>query len=454
MVFYGVNAIFDERFAKENICIPSHFDENGCLVVYISGTSDCKIISSEIGKNDIFDYKFEIKDANYVSRLVNTYYSIELADRNIYKKIREFLVNEKYDKLFEFILENAISLCASDIHIFKESKYLFIRFRINSIIKTFCILDSQLLDIISRIVKVRSNVDISKTTKPIDSKFIFYTNKEIDIRVSIVNAVYGDKISLRILSDENIPKRISELGLDDFEKAKIFNAIFKESGIILITGPTGSGKTTLVKCFLNELNDAKKHIVSLEHPIEYAIDGVTQIYIDENKTSFEDGMKSILRQDPDIIFIGEVRDKLSAETAMRASITGHLVFTTLHTQTEKLAIERLENLGIDKTLMKNSVIMIFNQRLVSKMCKNCKREIVYLGEDIKELNLKHKDKILESLGCERCSYSGVESRILLLSIADINMILEESYSNDNIKKLAIKKFLDGTISIDEVRKFL
>lgn len=459
MIFYGVNSVFKEKFARENICFPARYDEER-LIIYISKQSDIGKVEDYFSDRAI-DYAFEYKNISDIYRLINTYYSIELADYSIFKKIRDFIQDEQFDLLFTYILSQAITLGTSDVHIFVEGKYLIVRFRINGVLKTFCVIDGRLSDVFSRIIKVRSNVDIAKTTKAIDARFSFCIEKDVDIRVSIISAISGDKISLRILDDEKTQKTIDELGLDEHIKQKILKAISKESGIILATGPTGSGKSTLIKCLLNEINDAKKHIVALEHPTEYTIDGITQIYIDEKFTTFGEGVKSILRQDPDVIFIGEIRDVLSAETAMRASITGHLVFTTLHTQTEKLAVERLEDLGVDKKLLFNSVIMILNQRLVAKQCECCKTEIAYNGDDIPELKLKRGDSIFYSMGCEKCSYSGIEKRILLLSLLDIDeerrkvFIRDGIVSDDNnIRALVVQKFSEGVISVDEVRKFL
>ncbi len=453
---YGVHLIFGEDFASQNFCFALKYVGASLEVGIAEGISDTQEIIKEARKMGVQEVVLRPLSLNEIKRLINSYYSIELKEKEIFERIRLYIREERFEDLFLYIMENASDLSASDVHIFAEEPYLMVRLRIRGRLVTFCVLDSKLLPTLGRIIKVRGNVDISRSLRPIDGRMELMTNQSLDIRFSIVNTIHGEKYSLRLLDNENIPRSVNELGISEEEINQIRNMLLRESGTLLVTGPTGSGKSTTVRCFLDEINDGNRHIISIEDPIEYTMPGVTQIQVDDRThNGFEEGVRSILRQDPDIIFIGEIRDEVSAEVAMKASITGHLVFSTLHTKTAELAIERLENLGQEKSLIYEAISMIINQRLVGESCEHCKRRISYIGEEILPLSVKNGDMIFESKGCEHCNYSGIQRRVPVMAIVEIkNRKLEHCFEDQSIQQKIIRRFHEGKISLEEARRFL
>ncbi|MDO5061819.1 MAG: ATPase, T2SS/T4P/T4SS family [Peptostreptococcaceae bacterium] len=462
MLIYGVNSIFEENRARELRAIPSHYEGDVLQVLYDGSTEQGETISETLKDRGTKAIKLHPISQQEIDRLLNTYYSIELKEPEIFEQIRTFIREEQFERLFLYVVRKAKGFGASDIHLFRENAYLIVRFRIKGVLKTFCILDGSLLSILGRIVKVKGNVDISRSLRPIDTRLdLELEGKTLDIRVSIVNTLQGEKFSLRLLSDENVPHSLEELGLKKSSVDRIKAELMKESGAIVITGPTGSGKSTTVRCFLREINQGLKHIVSIEDPVEYQMEGVTQIQVDDREGSrFSDGVRSVLRQDPDILFIGEIRDEVSAEIAMKASITGHLVFTTLHTRSASLAIERLENLGVDRHLLIHAISMIINQRLVGELCPHCKREERYAGETIEALGLKAGDPIACSDGCVHCDYSGISKLVPVMSILSMDERTKKIYlqqgdiAEEGIREAVAEKFKSREISLTEARKFL
>ncbi|MDO4711100.1 MAG: ATPase, T2SS/T4P/T4SS family [Peptostreptococcaceae bacterium] len=460
---YGVNAVLDEHTARELRAIPAYYEGDILQVFCEEGFGSEDRIRRLLGKNGSVEIAFHALHANEIERILNTYYSIELKELSIFEQIREFIREERFERSFLYIVEQARKLGASDIHLAKEQDLLIIRYRLKGILKTFCVLDGTLLSVLGRIIKVKGGVDISRSLRPIDTRLALNLEEvDLDIRVSIVNTMEGEKYSLRLLHNENVPHSLIELGLEEEDRHLIREGLMKEAGAILITGPTGSGKSTTVRCFLHELNHGTGHIISIEDPIEYRMEGVTQIQVDDREgRRFSDGVRAVLRQDPDVLFIGEIRDEISAEVAMKASITGHLVFTTLHTRSASLAMERLENLGIDRHLLMHSISMIINQRLVGESCEHCKQEEIYRGEDVEALGLKKGDRIFRSEGCARCDYSGIARRVPVMAILTMDDHNRRCYieqgelrEEKEIRSVIIKKFQEGKISLTEARKFL
>lgn len=456
---YGINAVIGEEFARENKCFATKYDGDSLSVLIADKKYGSRILD-KLGEKGVKKTKLVESEENEILRLTNMFYSIEIKEKHIFEEIRHFLRDEQFESLFLYILEKAQNFGATDIHIIRE-KYCIVRFRIKGRLKTFCVVDEKYAEILGRIIKVKGNVDISKSLRPLDTRLEFWKTEKTDIRVSIVSTINGEKISLRLLNNDNVPKSLSELMLDDEDIRIIKKAMRKESGLIIITGPTGSGKSTTVRCFINEINDSSKHIISIEDPIEYKMSGVTQMQVDDReKNGFADGVRAILRQDPDVLFIGEIRDEISAEVAMKAGITGHLVFTTLHTKSANLAVERLENLQVDRNLIFEGVSLIINQRLVGENCEFCKKQFEYDGEYIEELGLKKGDKIFQSEGCIHCDYSGISRRFPIISILVFDEQTKNKYKNNeliedfSIREKAIEKFNQGKISLYEVRRFI
>lgn len=464
MIKYGVNSIFTESFAREENCIPLRFQGDELLVGLSKDFSNPQRITEELLSKNVDQIEFMFLNENEIERLINTYYTIELRDKEIFNQIRDFVRLEKFEALFVYFLEKATQLGASDIHLSTEGENCYIKFRIKGKIKTFSILDASIGEIIGRIIKVKGNADISRSLRPIDARIsIEVLGHSLDIRVSIVNAIGGEKVSLRLLNTGDAPKSLQNLGISEEEIKELKQALSKSAGAIVVTGPTGSGKSTTLRCFIDEINLGSAHIISIEDPIEYTMPGVTQIQVDEKlQSGFSESVKSILRQDPDVIYIGEIRDEISAEVAMKASITGHLVFTTLHTKSVASAIDRLVDLGVDSHLIQNSISMIINQRLIPEQCPHCKKPVPYTGEQILELGIKRGDILQQAEGCPKCDYSGVSRRVPIMSIFNLEQMgqtfsfnQEELAKGDTqIKTRLIAKFHKGEVAFAEATKYL
>lgn len=463
---YGITKLMPEKYSRLYKCIPVSINNNKLSIA----------ISEDIAMDNfecVRDYfagigidKLELMklNVNEISRLINTYYSIELNSKNVENSMNFFRKNRNIEGLYRFIIESANDLGASDIHIMYENDYFIIRLRLKGKLKTLTILDREMGESIIRIIKVNSNIEISKTRSPKDARFkYYYQNQELDIRVSIVSTIENEKVSLRILNPQNIPGNLGELNINAYEENIIRKTLKLNSGFILICGPTGSGKSTTLRCFLNEINDGQKHIVSIEDPIEYTMSGITQIQADDTQTGgFSAALRSIVRQDPDVIYIGEIRDYESADVATKASLTGHLVFSTLHTRSSVSALERIVNIGIDRNTLISSINLVINQRLIGTLCENCKQEIKYEGETIPELKLEPGAVIWEPRGCPKCNYSGYEKNIPMMDIIVFTDELKEKLLRNDIGELKnsdiqekVKELLkNGKISYKEAVKYL
>lgn len=451
---YGITNLIPEKIAKEYKCMPINIRQNKLSIVVSNDTSvdNFTLIREYFNKLGISQLELLSVPEVEIERLINTYYSIEFENITIRSEIEKLRSSKDSKALFEYVLLQAIKLNASDIHMMFEAEFFVIRFRIKSKLKTFLMIDRLWGENVVRVLKVKSNIEVSKTTSPKDSRMKFYLNKEeVDIRVSVVNTIHNEKISLRILNNQDIPLNLNELELNDYEKNIIKRTIFLNSGFVLICGPTGSGKSTTLRCLLNEINDAKKHIVSIEDPIEYTMNGITQIQVDNSKeNAFNKSLRYIVRQDPDVIYIGEIRDFESADVATKASLTGHLVFSTLHTRDVNSAMERMQNLGIDSKTLKSSLSLIINQRLVGILCENCKHKFIYEGDTIEELEVMEGSEVYEAMGCEICNYSGYEKIAPIMEVLIFNQDLE----NGGLLKKIFELLHLGKIELKEALKYL
>ncbi|WP_051188452.1 GspE/PulE family protein [Proteocatella sphenisci] len=463
---YGISKILCEKKAREYRCIPISINRGKISIAISEGVAmdiftRINEIFNELG---FVDKGYVYLSDNEIERLINTYYSIELDNPQVGAQINSFKKLRDIEGLYDYIIKKSNLLSASDIHILYENEYFIIRLRIRGKLKTLTILDKDLGESLIRIIKVSSNIEISRIRSPKDARFKYtLLNQEIDMRVSIVNTIENEKISVRILNPDNVPVNLKDLGISFEEEEIIRRTLRLNSGFVLVCGPTGSGKSTTLRCLLNEINDGLRHIISIEDPIEYTMSGITQIQIDETKEgSFKESLKSIVRQDPDVIYIGEIRDYESADIATKASLTGHLVFSTLHTRSSVSAIERIVNLGIDSASLVSSINLIINQRLAGVLCDECKQERIYEGEDIKELNLTNGQKIWEPLGCEKCNYSGYYKNVPIMDIVVFTDTTRECILRGEIPKIKNHKIKEkialmlskGEIELKEALKYL
>ncbi|MCL5008906.1 MAG: GspE/PulE family protein [Patescibacteria group bacterium] len=385
-------------------------------------------------------------------------------------------------KIVEVILSNAIEGNASDIHIEPSEKDVRVRYRIDGILHTSLMLPKSVHPAIISRIKILSNLKIDESRLPQDGRFhMEVAKKSVDLRVSILPLIYGEKIVMRILDKTGSVPTLDQLGVRGLALKWIEENIRKTHGIFLITGPTGSGKSTTLYAILSILNTAVVNIVTLEDPVEYFIEGVNQSQINPDiGLTFAAGLRSILRQDPNIVMVGEIRDKETAEIAVHAALTGHLLFSTLHTNNAIGAMPRMIDMGIEPFLLVASVNVVMAQRLVRKVCQYCKKEEP-LTKGVEEEIRKHlvgvpKDyiegfdpktlKIYKGEGCDKCGHTGYAGRFgifevmpvtteiqdLILGKSSVHKIYEEAFKLGMItmKQDGIIKLLRGETTMDEI----
>lgn len=398
--------------------------EDGVLFVFcqenLSETTreEFETILREKGISSLY---YQTVPSSWISREISLYYSLEKADPSIRGEIASFLKGGNISQLFDYLLRKALERKASDIHIFFGEKGLLVRFRLKGSLKTFCIISADMGEQLVRAIKLRANIDISKNRNPKDGKMrILFNERSIDIRVSVIPTVRAEKIHLRLLNLEEVPVKLSELELEKEEIRQFREFLLQDSGFLLITGPTSSGKSTTMRCVLNEIHDGEKHIISLEDPVEYVMEGITQVQVNrDNEYGFLEALRAMLRQDPDVLAIGEVRDYESCNTAVQSSLTGHFVISTLHTKSVESAVDRMVSIGISPQLLALSIGMIINQRLVRILCRHCKEEVEYDGERNLHLDLRKGMKLYERRGCKKCGFTGYERRKAVFQIRRI-----------------------------------
>lgn len=344
-------------------------------------------------------------------------------------------------KIVDVILTNAIDSKASDIHIEPSENDVRVRYRIDGILHTSLRLPRNVYSAIISRIKILSNLKIDEHRLPQDGRFHFEVNKQsVDLRVSVLPLMFGEKVVMRILDKATKVPTLEELGLRGTALKWVMENIKKTHGVFLITGPTGSGKSTTLYSILTIRNTPEVNIVTLEDPVEYFIEGVNQSQIKpEIGLTFAAGLRSILRQDPNIVMVGEIRDEETAELAVHAALTGHLVFSTLHTNNAVGAIPRLMNMGIEQFLLSASVNLIMAQRLVRKLCDNCKKETKInsvIQKELEEvLSVTPKDyldgldpkniKVYEAVGCDKCGNIGYKGRMGIFEVMPMVDELQE-----------------------------
>lgn len=356
------------------------------------------------------------------------------------------------------LIENAILSNTSDIHIEPEENDVRIRFRIDGILYENMRVGIKTLSAVSSRVKIMANLNIAEKRLPQDGRVSYsFEDKTVDVRVSIVPTIYGEKLVLRILDKTNFILSKDKLGLNQEEMIQYDDLIRKPYGIILVTGPTGSGKTTTLYTALSELNDTSKNIITLEDPVEYHLKGVNQIQLNTKVgLTFASGLRAVLRQDPDIIMVGEIRDEETAEIAVQSALTGHLVLSTLHTNDAASSITRLMDMGIDPFLISSSLLGVIAQRLVRRICPHCRNR--YRPDDRELRMIDEKDSniyLYKGKGCDICNHSGYKGRIGLFEIMELTRehrdLIDARESAEKIRDISVQ---NGMVSLDESCKEL
>ncbi|WP_026475845.1 GspE/PulE family protein [Alkaliphilus transvaalensis] len=445
--------LISERLAKRHNLIPIKKDGEKLLVAMadplnIFAIDDVKIATG-LEITPAIATRQNIEDA------IARYYGKESAEEAIKDFRREYdiegiedLENSSYTevnnapmvRLVNSFIKQAVKLKASDIHIEPSENNLRIRYRIDGDLQEIMTIGkSAHLAVVSRI-KIIGKMDIAEKRLPQDGRVeMIVDNKPIDMRISVLPTVFGEKVVIRLLDRSSFVLSKSQLGFTE-ENLNVFEKIIKKPyGIILVTGPTGSGKTTTLYAALKELNAINRNIVTVEDPVEYRLGGINQVQVN-NKAglTFAAGLRAILRQDPDVIMIGEIRDSETAQIAVRASITGHLVLSTMHTNDTASTVTRLLDMGIEPYLVSSSVVGIIAQRLIKKVCDSCSYTYISNPSEKELLGLTDDIELVKGKGCNMCNYSGYKGRQAVQEI----MPVDET----------IRKLVDDRASIDVIRR--
>jgi len=383
---------------------------------------------------------------------------------------------KKVTKMFEIVLAGALATGASDIHIEPEETQVRLRYRLDGVLHNIAFFDFDTNKLLNSRMKLTSGMKLSVSKNAQDGRFsISLDNKEIEMRVSMIPGTYGESVVMRVLNPDNIAVKYEELGISPFLQEILLRKISKPNGIILVTGPTGSGKTTTLYACLKKIHTEDVKIITIEDPVEYHLNGITQTQVEEEKGyTFAAGLRSALRQDPDAIMVGEIRDSDTANTAINAALTGHLVFSTLHTNNAAGTIPRLIDLGVNPKVISSALSIALGQRLTRKLCKNCKvkkpadpkdqkilREIVAkMIQEGKIDSLQGTDPQVTELyypvGCEVCGNIGYKGRIGIhegvVIDASIETIISQFPSEREIAEAAVTQKIptlrqDATIKI-------
>lgn len=375
--------------------------------------------------------------------------------------------------LVESFLINAIQMRASDVHIEPLDSVVELRYRIDGILKSMIKIPKNVQKHLISRIKIISDLDISECRRPQDGRVkMTLQDRKVDLRVSIIPTICGEKVVIRILDAKDFQFNLDNIGLTPEHQKLLRGCIKQPQGMVLVTGPTGSGKTSTLYSVLNEIKTPANNIVTVEDPVEYVINGINQIQVNEKiGVTFANGLRSILRQDPDVIFVGEIRDRETAEIAIRSSLTGHMVFSTLHTNCSISTIHRLRNIGVDTFLIASSILAVVAQRLVRVNCQECThpytpaKELLKKFQRIMPAGMKtfHKGR-----GCEKCHFTGYKNRMAIFEILpfkpEIKKMINDGASEDEILfaarktgfKTLIEKALDlvheGKTTLEEVER--
>ncbi|MFH1753946.1 MAG: type II secretion system ATPase GspE [Candidatus Omnitrophota bacterium] len=386
------------------------------------------------------------------------------------KKLEDMVEEPVVIKLVNLIIMKAVHEVASDIHIEPEEETLKIRIRVDGMLHEITSPPKHMQSAVISRLKIMANLDIAERRMPQDGRFnVKMEGKDVDVRVSCVPTIYGENVVLRLLDASSALLSLKDIGFANEILDRYLKLITRPYGIILVTGPTGSGKTTTLYASLDKINTIEKNIITIEDPVEYRLAGIRQIQVNPKvNLTFANGLRSMLRQDPDIMMVGEIRDFETAEIAIQAALTGHLVFSTLHTNDAPSAITRLVDMGTEPFLVSASVIGVLAQRLIRTICGECKEEYEPPDEVLKDLGINEASRIkfYRGKGCPKCVQTGYKGRLAIFELmlmdesvrglitakAPLEEISKRVRSSGmlTLKEDGINKIRDGVTTVEEV----
>ncbi len=479
--------LLPEKFCRERRVIPVG-EENGALILVMANPTDVVTIDRArlmTGR----EIKAAIAPSEEIERIINTYFGAKESVNEILREVEEkegaFLEETKEVEIGQlkalgeeapiiqavntFILQ-AIRAGASDIHLEPQDKEARIRFRIDGILHDISSTSSRVHPALVSRIKILSRMDIAERRLPQDGRFqIRVDNRTVDFRVSSLPTIFGEKIVMRILDKSALLLELDKLGFEPDDLRKFIRLIKYPYGMVLLTGPTGSGKTTTLYSALNFINRPALNIITVEDPVEYQLPGINQVQINPKiDFSFANALRSIMRQDPDIIMVGEIRDRETAEIAIHAALTGHLVLSTLHTNSATGAIVRLQEMGVPSYLISSALLGVVAQRLVRKICSHCRTELEVEGETALKLTGGKEEKLIlhRGEGCNMCSKTGYRGReavneVLVIDDDIRSLILKNATEREltakarekgmlTLEENAIQKVLKGITTFEEM----
>lgn len=479
----NIPRLISEAMARKHNLIPISKDGN-IITVAMADPLDIFAID-DVRMASGLEVKPLLGSKKEILTFIDKYYGRESAERAVEDFKKEYnldeiseideeapneLKNAPVVRFVNSILRHAMKIGASDIHIEPLEKHFRVRFRVDGELQEIMKSSKTAHSAVVTRIKIMGKMDIAEKRIPQDGRVEFNIDgKEIDLRLSVLPTVYGEKVVIRLLGRSDLLLSRSMLGFSS-ENEKLFDQIIKSpNGIILVSGPTGSGKTTTLYAVLTELNKITSNIITVEDPVEYRLEGINQVQVNTKAgLTFASGLRSILRQDPDIIMIGEMRDSETAQIGVRAAITGHIVLSTIHTNDSASTVSRLVDMGIEPYLVSSSVVGIIAQRLVRKICKNCKTSYRPEPAEMMLLKLRESQPLYRGKGCAACNFTGYRGRTAIHEILVVNREIRELIDRratiDQIRHMSLKSgtvtlrdsctrlVLDGITTIDELTK--
>ena len=473
--------VFDRRVIKlipQNLCekymlIPFGINENK-IEVALSDPLNIYAVD-DISISTGFEVQSFISNKADIYKFIQLYYSSEQMNQAAEELSRESLEYKSLDveieeiddvknapvvKMIEYLFRNSIEMRASDVHIEPFEKEVRIRYRIDGRLQTVNTLQKESLGPLVTRIKILAGLNITEKRTPQDGRIITkIDNQDVDLRISILPVINGEKIVIRILNKNSLKIGKEQLGMDEDNLKRLENIISKPNGIVLVTGPTGSGKSTTLYTVLNELNSDDINIVTIEDPVEYSMKGINQVNVNtKNGVSFASGLRSILRQDPDIVMIGEIRDEETAKVAVKAAITGHLVVSTLHTNDAPSTATRLIDMGVEPYLVSTAIVGVVAQRLVKKICNHCKQpyEAELYEKEILNEDVDKPLTLYKGIGCGYCNYTGYKERTGIYEIMEVKREHKDTITStknvETLRDIAIKNGM--TTLADECKKLV